>query len=89
MARWRDRRRERKALRNQKTFVYCPVCRFELVAGGEWLGQDTTTFHEAYRCNRCGAFSTWDFDFPAPVVVSHSVVTAEQVPAHSDQGPTP
>ena len=65
-ARWKAWRLRRR----QTCFIYCPSCRFELVAGGEWLGQDIETAHEAYRCNRCDTLSTWDFDtYPVPVTV--------------------
>lgn len=63
---WREWRQRRK----QTTFVYCPTCRYELVAGGDWLGQDVTEPSiEAYRCARCGTLSAWLFDTPAPFLV--------------------
>ncbi len=66
----RSRWAERQARRKQHTFVYCPQCRYELVAGGVWLGQDVTNLAvEAYRCARCGTFSAWDFDAPAPILL--------------------
>ena len=65
-ARWAAR----QARKRQRTFIYCPSCNFELVAGGEWLGQEVTTMYEAYRCARCDTTSVWDFDlFPVPVRV--------------------
>lgn len=53
----------------QRTFVYCPSCRWEMVAGGRWLGQEIATMAEGYDCARCGCRSVWDFDCPAPVLL--------------------
>ena len=59
-----------RAPRKQTTFVYCPGCRYELVAGGDWLGQDVTQPEvEAYKCARCGTISAWLFDAPAPILL--------------------
>lgn len=70
LARVRASWRARQIRKNQRTWLYCPECKFELVAGGEWLGQEVETMYEAYRCARCGTLSTWDFDtFPVPVRV--------------------
>jgi hypothetical protein len=62
--------KRRRALKRQTCFVYCPYCKFELCAGGKWLGQDITDPSiEAYECARCGTFSRWNFDAPAPFTV--------------------
>ena len=67
---WRQWRKHRRAEKHQKTFIWCPSCGFELVMGGEWLGQEVDTMFEGYRCNGCGAESVWDFDtYPCPVRV--------------------
>jgi hypothetical protein len=67
---FRERLRRWRLRRKQHTFVYCPTCRFELVAGGKWMGQLVTDPSiEAYACARCGTFSEWHFDSPAPILV--------------------
>lgn len=73
MGRFRKRWQIRRALARQRTFVYCPVCRFELVAGGIWLGTNATDPSlEAYDCGQCGQFSEWNFDALAPLLVRYS-----------------
>jgi hypothetical protein len=59
-----------KKRHKQHTFVYCPACRYELVSGGEWIGQDITDPSiEAYQCARCKVTSAWYFDAPTPLLV--------------------
>ena len=63
LKRWRQRR-------SQSTWIYCPKCKLELIAGGEWIGQDVRDpAIEAYTCARCGTWSAWNFDAPAPLLV--------------------
>jgi hypothetical protein len=60
----------RRARKRQRTFVYCPTCKFELCAGGEWVGpSETDPAIENYSCSRCGTFSAWNFDTPAPILL--------------------
>lgn len=50
----------------QTCWVYCPFCDLELVSSNSLvLDKELVT----YKCERCGAVSTWDFDsFPVPVI---------------------
>lgn len=50
----------------QKTYVYCPKCRNELVANG-YLIKDTDFVY--YKCSKCGYESKWDFDAPCPILI--------------------
>ena len=64
--------RRRRALKRQRTFIYCPECKLELIASGSWMGTMLDPRLEAYICTRCGTWSTWNFDIPAPFCVKAS-----------------
>lgn len=53
--------------RRQGTWVYCPHCKFEMVEGGEWIGENAGM--EGYRCANCGTTSAWLFDAPVPLLI--------------------
>lgn len=53
----------------QRTFVYCPICKFELAKGGRFM-QDTEKGVE-YMCGRCNCRSLWYFDDPVPWIISY------------------
>lgn len=54
----------------QTTFCWCPVCRWELCAGGEFLIDDEHGVK--YRCAQCKSVSRWDFDAPVPLLLECS-----------------
>lgn len=56
------------AIRKQKTFVYCPKCKFEMCSMNNAMGEkDGTVYHV---CKNCGAGSKWNYDLPAPMNVT-------------------
>jgi hypothetical protein len=53
----------------QTTFLYCPGCQHELVAGGHFFGEDPETRDWIYNCAQCNQRSSWDtVSFPIPVL---------------------
>ncbi|MEL6544132.1 MAG: hypothetical protein AAFQ82_05870 [Myxococcota bacterium] len=53
----------------QRTFVYCPACKNELVGDPktELLVNDPENEVVEYRCGNCGAWSRWLFGAPVPI----------------------
>ena len=59
-----------KAKVKQTWWVYCPACGNELTAA-----DDESLYHYemglvVYGCAECGTVSKWDFDAPAPILIS-------------------
>lgn len=58
---WRIRHRKPK----QTCFVYCPMCRNELVSSDSFV-EDKDGIVK-YKCDKCGNISFWDFiHYPVP-----------------------
>lgn len=55
----------------QTCFVWCPVCRNELTAGGSEY-RHTLDDAVVYTCSKCGTWSTWDFNPPVPLLIRHT-----------------
>ena len=65
--------KDRKDIKGQKTFIYCPRCQNELISGmgysSEHLhGMNKERILEWFKC-RCGTITKWDFDAPTPILV--------------------
>lgn len=56
----------KKEREKQRTHVYCPKCRNELIANGNLI-KDTDFVY--YKCSKCGHESKWDFDTPCPILI--------------------
>ena len=56
----------RKAVREQRTFCYCPICKEDLCSNDSFK-EDTDLVR--YECKNCGCRSSWNFDMPAPMLV--------------------
>lgn len=55
-------------MRQQRTFVYCPRCNFEMCSMNNAIEKDDETV--IHVCKNCGASSHWDYDFPAPLNIT-------------------
>ena len=70
--RLRDKRRERRILRECGCIAYCPRCRDPLNDQARWLENRSGDLgHGTYQCAKCGLNSEWHFGIaPGPVLLS-------------------
>ena len=54
--------------KEQKTFIYCPICRTELISTNSYIGSDENNL-EHFKCSVCRAHTEWSFDEPCPVLI--------------------
>lgn len=58
----------RKSVKEQRTFVWCPICHEDLCSNGSFRFDKKCVM---YECNNCGCRSAWDFDSIAPILLRH------------------
>ena len=52
----------------QHCFCYCPGCGLELCNSQSWFS-DTDLMR--FKCIKCGTHSEWNFDMPAPFLLTY------------------
>lgn len=68
--------------RNQMTWCFCPVCKQDLCSTDSFVsdtghGKDNRV---TYKCSRCGAKSTWNFDvFMGGFLMSSQQLTVDEL----------
>lgn len=54
----------------QTTWIYCPGCKRDLTTSPNVIVKDEDRVH--YYCGFCNTVSSWDFDFPVPILIDAS-----------------
>lgn len=61
----------------QRTKCFCPICDNELCGSNSHIRSSgigdriEETGFEFYKCSECKSESTWNFDYPVPLLVSY------------------